>query len=62
MVGISHTPCSSCGLEDVTDGIKFFMKKCHYAAVGLFILKGNQEQLDVLERKIPQNRMFWKFV
>jgi hypothetical protein len=54
MLGVSHTPCSSCGLEDVTDGIIFFKKKRHYASVGLFILKGNQQQLDVLEKKIAK--------
>jgi hypothetical protein len=36
MLGVSHTPCSSCGLQDVMDGIIFFMKKRHYTSVGLY--------------------------
>jgi hypothetical protein len=36
LLGVSHTPCSSCDLEVVTDEIIFFKKKRHYTSVGLY--------------------------
>jgi hypothetical protein len=69
LLGVSRMPCSSCGLEVVTDGIIFFKKKRHYTSVGLYkyfcqiYSLGKSTAAGRFGKKnFSKENVFWKFV